>query len=40
MGALEARPQDVSQGRSTWPQRAGRGSKLGHMMVQLTVAPV
>jgi len=40
VGALEARPQHVSQGRSTWPLYAGWGSKLGHMMVQLAAAPV
>jgi len=40
VGALEARPQHVSQGRSTWPSDLEGSSKLGHMMVQLAAAPV
>jgi len=36
---LEARPQHVSQGRSTWPSDLEGSSKLGHMMVQLAAAP-
>jgi len=39
VGALEARPQHVSQGRSTWPSDLEGSSKLGHMMVQLAAAP-